>query len=308
MIGRKVLPRQAADPQLSRRSLLEAMGLLTALPWALGPGPAHAGALPAKLPLLLSSVFHHIAIAVPDPAASATFYSQLLGGDVLVRRQPNLCYIVDCKPGKAAGGEFAGSIAISALDASSPDIDKARFHHLGLQAEGYDDDAWRARLIRERLHDWSQGVFGDIDGIPMRIVGTGTDSGLSAGSTLSEPLHVTEPLLRADGFDHALLRVWNVEKTVAFYYRMFGLSPSSKRTDVVWFGGTTARVGLRQVSGGEGPGIDHCAIRVAGAERSSINEQLHALGATPVPSTKGEPDDIVRFEDPDGLTVELKLV
>jgi hypothetical protein len=62
---------------------------------------------------------------------------------------------------------------------------------------------------------------------------------------------------------------------------------------------------LQQAADGQRPTIDHFAIKVAPFDRGVLTARLRELGVTLLPS--GDEPDVVRFQDNNGITVELRV-
>jgi predicted PP-loop superfamily ATPase len=60
---------------------------------------------------------------------------------------------------------------------------------------------------------------------------------------------------------------------------------------------------LEQVTSGEKPSVHHICIRVAGFDKKQVTEKLKKAGVEVV--SAGD-EDVVRFKDLNGLTMELK--
>jgi catechol 2,3-dioxygenase-like lactoylglutathione lyase family enzyme len=147
-------------------------------------------------------------------------------------------------------------------------------------------------------------MWPDPDGIelqlfqpPAGLVTAAVDSPLPV-----EGAGVVSPL----GVDHVLLQVSNLERSLAYYRALYGAAAERPRdaNGRVWFQlerGT--RLGLEQTAGGVR--IAHYAIRVAPFDRQTVTRRLGELGVRVLP-VPDEPD-VLRFADPDGITVELAV-
>ena len=99
---------------------------------------------------------------------------------------------------------------------------------------------------------------------------------------------------------HVHLKVADLERSVAYYRKFFGMETSrTKNPARVWFGVAKTRLGLEQAVAGETPSIHHVCIRVARV----IPDRLKALGMEILPAND---ERLLRFRDPNGLLMELK--
>jgi catechol 2,3-dioxygenase-like lactoylglutathione lyase family enzyme len=295
----------ASGIALGRREVLGGLGALAASGFAWAQAPTQASAAnvaPLPLPLKLTTLTHHIGISVRDVVTSATFYSRLVGGtNVNGEKEPFLRYFITLRPGDEQPGDVAiGKLGtLGSTGKTTPLID-----HFCVGAATYDDAAWRARLKQEGLTYIAQGVFADIDGIAVQVAGGEGGEGLSAGAiTKLPPLYTGTPLLQTLGFDHVMLRVNDVERTAAFWKKMFGLSVSARESGTVWITDGARRLGWRKVAAGEQPGVEHYAIRTRPFDRAKLARELPAMGAT-----VGSYDEVrkgLRLADPDGIKFEL---
>ena len=290
-------------PRVSRRTILTGLGILAATPLLGGPAraqaPAASGAVaaPMTLPLKLTSLIGHIGVSVRDVLQSATFYSKLVGGDnVNGEKQPFLRYFMNLNPGSVAIGKLG---TLGSVGQTKPLID-----HFCVTAAPFDDAAWRARLKAEGLTYVAQGVFLDIDNIAIQVAGGEGGESLSTGTvTRLDSLYTGEPLIRTHGYDHVLLRVRDLDKTAAFWKKVFGFSPSARDSEELWISDGSVRLGFRTIKGGEQPGIEHYALKVAPFDRVALGKELVKLGATS--GTFDSKRNVLSFDDPDGLKVQL---
>jgi catechol 2,3-dioxygenase-like lactoylglutathione lyase family enzyme len=291
---------------LQRRAVLALLGG-SAITGALRPvfALAATGVAPLTLPLHLEVLCGHIGVSVRDVAASALFYSRLFGGDnVTGEKLPFLRYMINLGGGENLGE--GGGVAIGKLGTlgsqgkTSPLID-----HFCLNARSFDEAAWRTRLKLEGLAYIAQGVFIDPDGIAIQIAGGQGGENLAAGAIETmAPLFTGEPLLRPLGFEHIMVQVSNLRRSMAFYERLFGLSPQSTKYGLTYFSDGKTRLGLQQAAAGAVPAIHHYAVKVKAFDKVQLRRQLVALGATVLPHTDGSRHSL-RLADPEGLVVEL---
>jgi catechol 2,3-dioxygenase-like lactoylglutathione lyase family enzyme len=302
-------PRVAGrSAQISRRTALAMLGLAIApefgsRAWAQAAGPE---ATPLPLPLKIQRICGHLGVSVPDVTKSALFYSKVFGGEsVSGEQKPFLRYMINLEGGPLRLGE-GGGVAIGKLGTlGSVGQTKPLIDHFCLNAAPFDDAAWRARLKVEGLVYHAQGVFSDIDNIAVQISGAQGGESLSAGEIeRMPPLYTGAPLVHPKGYAHIMVHVSNLERSVRFYEKMFGLKVARRSAGVVYFSDGETELALKQVAAGEKPNIHHYAVKVPAFDHAKVSRGLTALGAVVTPA-KDEAPHILRFADPDGLIVEL---
>src|SRR5688500_12011712 len=103
-----------------------------------------------------------------------------------------------------------------------------------------------------------------------------------------------------------MMQVPDLEKSAVFYRRFFGKESARDRSpERIWFTAARTRLGLEKVAAGQVPHINRFGIRVAALDRQAVTRKLAAIGVTVLPSTG---DNLLRFRDADGITVELRGV
>ncbi len=130
-----------------------------------------------------------------------------------------------------------------------------------------------------------------IQGISALVATAGTSQGAAA-----------QPgPLRGMGIDHVSILVTDLQRSAAFYRRVFGLTPVSedKPNQILRLGTNRTIVSLRH----EGPsGItDHFAITVENFNRDAVTEQLTQHGLTPAQNVQFG----FHIKDPDGVVVQM---
>jgi catechol 2,3-dioxygenase-like lactoylglutathione lyase family enzyme len=157
----------------------------------------------------------------------------------------------------------------------------------------------------EGLTYHSQGVFTDQDGIAIQVRGAQGGESLSAGAVVKlPPLYTGKPLVSAEGFDHVIVRVPDVEKTGALYEKLFGVTPQRRGSRVILSDGSTF-LGLQKLQSGEKPGYESCGLKVRRFERDAVARGLTQLNAKVLAAEAGDTDRVLRFSDPDGIKVAL---
>lgn len=296
---------RCARTEGSRRTFLAAMGVAACT--LLMGRLARAQSSPERALPLDNLGLEHLDILVPDPAASARFYTRVFR--TVLHQQDlrgTLRYFVllgDLPPDRQVG-----YIAIGAAQGRPVSIG-----HYCTLAKVYD----RAGVAREleavgfspsRAGAGGFGMLPDPDGIELQLFQP--PAGLVTAAVRS-PLPVEgDGLVTPLGVDHVLLLVSDIERSLPYYHLVYGTHAEGPRqTDParIWFhleAGT--RVGLQTVPDGGPPRIGHYAVKVAPFDRSAVVARLRELGAEILPSPD-EPD-VLRFLDNYGITVELKVV
>jgi catechol 2,3-dioxygenase-like lactoylglutathione lyase family enzyme len=125
---------------------------------------------------------------------------------------------------------------------------------------------------------------------------------------------MTNTPVTVTGLDHVVLRVADMDRSIAFYGDVLGC-PVERRLEsigLVQLRAGTSMIDLVPCPAGEKPGrnVDHYAIRIARMDVPAITAHLEAHGVTPGPvqrryGAEGYGSSIY-ITDPDGNTVELK--
>jgi catechol 2,3-dioxygenase-like lactoylglutathione lyase family enzyme len=258
----------------------------------------------APPPLPLQNLgLEHLDILVPDPAASARFYSRIF--KTALHQQPvgaGLRYFVLL--GELPADRQVGYVAIGAAQARPTSIG-----HYCVLARVY-DRAGMGRSLEAAGFPGIRGTGGlgmwpDPDGLELQLFQP--PAGLVTAAVPS-PLEVPgDGLVTPRGVDHMLLRVSNLEKALPYYRTLYGTAAEKPRDAEgrVWFHlDRDTRLALKAVDPGKAPAIEHYAIKVAPFDRNAVTARLRELGVRTLPSSD-EPD-VLRFEDDNGIVVELR--
>jgi catechol 2,3-dioxygenase-like lactoylglutathione lyase family enzyme len=268
---------------------------------ALAAAVAAQTAAPRALPLQNLGL-EHLDIVVPDPAASARFYTRIFR--TALHQQPvrdTLRYFVLL--GDLPSDRQVGYIAIGAAGGRAPAIG-----HYCVLAKVYDRAGMAGALRAAGFGVAAAGPTGmwpDPDRLELQLFQP--PAGLVTAAVPS-PLPVErDGLLVPRGVDHMLLRVSSLETSLPYYRLMYGAAAERPRDSNgrVWFHlerGT--RLGLEEAAPGQPPAIAHYAIAVAPFDRSALEARLRELGTRPLPAAD-EPD-VVRFADDNGIILEVR--
>jgi catechol 2,3-dioxygenase-like lactoylglutathione lyase family enzyme len=122
---------------------------------------------------------------------------------------------------------------------------------------------------------------------------------VAAGAT--SPAAAQPGPLRGMGIDHVSILVTDLQRSAAFYQRVFGLTQVSedKPNRILRLGTNRTIVSLRY----EGPSgvTDHFAISVENFNRDAVTEQLKQHGLTPAQNVQFG----FHIKDPDGTVVQV---
>ena len=162
------------------------------------------------------------------------------------------------------------------------------------------------------------GMISDPDGLRLQLLGV--PGGLAGTIVPGGRMSLDPPVVHAVGLDHVMLRVSDLEKSVAFYRTFFGSErPRTKdKPERAWFQIGNTRLGLEVATSASKPAVDHFCITVAGFERRAVETTFKQLGIELSPSNEPstssgssrarsrDDEKLLRFHDPHGIVVELK--
>ena len=254
--------------------------------------PAALAAQGSQLPLRTSGL-EHLGFTVPDPQKSAAFYGRIFDPQIFQEMSPPLRYYCRLGIGYVA---FGGNATAA-----------ARIDHFCATVEGYRLEEMRAELASQGIR--SDGLEGfnaltDPDGIRMQFMGT--PGGLLPTIIASTRVTQDDAICEAVGLDHVVVQVPDLEKSAEFLPQVFRTETARDRNpERIWFTASRTRLGLEKVAAGQMPHIDRFGIRVAAFNRQAVTRKLDAAGVMVLPSIG---DNLLRFRDADGFTVELRGV
>jgi catechol 2,3-dioxygenase-like lactoylglutathione lyase family enzyme len=126
-------------------------------------------------------------------------------------------------------------------------------------------------------------------------------SALVAASGTSPTAAAQTGSLRGTGIDHVSILVADLQRSAAFYQRIFGLTAVSedKPNQILRLGTKRTIVSLRH----EGPAgvTDHFAISIDNFNRDTVTDQLKQHGLTPTQNVQFG----FHIKDPDGVVVQI---
>ena len=267
---------------LTRR---EALAIIAAAPAALSAQGS------SQLPLKTSGL-EHVGLTVPDPKKSAAFYGRIFDPQIFQEMSPPLRYYCRLGIGYVAfGGNSTGA---------------ARIDHFCAMVEDYRLEDMRAELATQGIKLTGMPGFNavtDPDGIRMQFMAT--PGGLLPTIIASTRVTQNDAICEAVGLDHVVVQVPDPEASAVFYRKFFGKESSRERSpERIWFTAARTRLGLEKVAAGQTPHINRFGIRVAGFDRQAVARKLAGIGVTV--SSSG--DNLLRFRDADGITVDLRGV
>jgi catechol 2,3-dioxygenase-like lactoylglutathione lyase family enzyme len=255
----------------------------------LGRLSAHEGLLP-----LYTNGLDHLSITVPDSQKAAAFYGRIFDPQVFHERTGVQRFYVRLGSAYIAFGPRANAtpyidhIAAAVVDFVEADFGnaetKAQITAAGLAAPPgalpmlSDPDDLRLQLVNA-----THGLF---------------DTLMPGGRVTTAPAALT-PI----GLDHIMVSVTDVEKSAAYYRKLFG--PETAREDHgnrVWFRLANTKLGLEPVPSGQKPGFSHFCVKVAGFNRAAAIAKLQAIGVRAEP---GSEKGTLAFRDLYDLAVEV---
>jgi len=241
-----------------------------------------------ELPLITTG-FEHIGMVVPDVERATKFYSSVFNPELQKEKNPPLRYYVMLGSGYIAIG-------------SRPGVTESKIDHYCTLVRGYNRELMTHALAQRGLASGQRGVIPDPDGIGLQLIATPGGPGPTAvpGGRLVE----VEPLVHPMGMDHIILKVADLHRSAAFYSQFFNPAKAPGKGHLAFKAADTLIV-LRGAAAGETPGVERYSVRVATFDHAKVSKGLAALGATPEPKSAA---GTLRFQDPNGLGVELKAV
>jgi len=247
-----------------------------------------------KLLPLQNSGLDHLSITVPDSLEAARFYGRIFDPQVFHERTGVQRYYVRLGAAYIAFGPQANV---------APYIDHIAAGVIGFVEADFDNVATKAEITAAGLAapPGALPILSDPDNLRLQLVNTTHglfDTIMPGGRVTPEPAALI-PI----GLDHIMLSVTDVDRSAAYYRKLFGAEDSRERSPRrVWFKLADAKLGLEAAPGGQKPSFSHFAVKVAGFHRGVVTARLGKLGVSVEPgSEKGS----LRFRDLHNLAVEV---
>jgi catechol 2,3-dioxygenase-like lactoylglutathione lyase family enzyme len=250
-----------------------------------------AGTLAAGADQMLRfTALDHIETSAPDSAKTAAFYARLFGGPVWKNNKTARRYVM------------LGARYIAIEQGRQPfGVD-----HFSVGIEGF---------VVAEIHDWlkQRGIayrdypsgkdlnVDDPDGIHIQLSADNTWADMKDRLASPEPSpEVENPIFEPMGLEHILLNVSGLERSIAFYTKIFG--PVTRNNNRTWFQAGKSRIGLSPASAGQRPGVNYFCVSSNAFNFAAAVKKLEEAGArVERPEVAGVPE----FHDPDGLLIQV---
>ncbi len=243
---------------------------------------------------LQSSGLDHLSLTVPDSLEAARFYGRIFDPQVFHERTGVQRYYVRLGASYIAFGPQANV---------TPYIDHIAAGVIGFVEADFGNVETRAEITAAGLAapPGALPMLSDPDNLRLQLVNTTHglfDTIMPGGRVTPEPAALI-PI----GLDHIMLSVTDVDRSVAYYRKLFGAEESIDRNPRrVWFKLADTKLGLEAAPAGQKPSFSHFAVKVAGFHRALVAARLEKLGVSVEPgSEKGS----LRFRDLYKLPVEV---
>ena len=254
---------------------------------------ARSSAQQRLLPLR-SSGLDHLSLTVPDPLLATRFYGRIFDPQVFHERTGIQRYYVRLGAAYMAFGPQANV---------TPYIDHIAAGVIGFIEADFGNAETKAEIAAAGLAapPGALPMLSDPDKLRLQLVSTTHglfDTIMPGGRVTSEPAALI-PI----GLDHIMLSVTDVDRSAAYYRKLFGVEASTDRNPRrVWFKLADTRLGLEAAPVGQKPSFSHFCVKVAGFHRDLVKARLGKLGVRVEP---GSERGSLRFRDPNNLSVEI---
>ena len=276
---------------VSRRAMLEGIGLAALAPLVLRRGYAQDASAPApsQLPLKTTGL-EHMGTIVPDVESAGKFYGRLFNPELYKEKDPPLRYYVTLGVGYLALGTHGPA-------------PKGYFDHCCALVENYDPKAMAQELKAQGLPAGKFGIIPDPDGCGFQLLGT--PGGLAKTVVPAGRMVPEEALVTPVHLDHVVVRATDLEKSLDFYRKFLGPEQHTKNhPEQAWFQVAQTRLILEHSPTGEMGHIDRIGIKVQPFDHKVVSRELKKMGASVTQHSRQG----VLFTDPVGLTMELQVV
>jgi catechol 2,3-dioxygenase-like lactoylglutathione lyase family enzyme len=243
---------------------------------------------------LRNSGLDHLSITVPDSFEAARFYGRIFDPQVFHERTGVQRYYVRLGAAYIAFGPQANA---------TPYIDHIAAGVIGFVEADFGNAETKAEITAAGLAapPGALPMLSDPDNLRLQLVNTthGLFETIMPGGRVTPEPAALFPI----GLDHIMLSVTDVERSVAYYRKLFGAEESRDRNARrVWFKLAGTKLGLEAVPAGQKPGFSHFAVKIAGFHRGLVTARLGKLSVSVEPgSEKGS----LRFRDLHNLPVEV---
>ena len=235
------------EAALSRRTLLQGLGLAALAPLASGSALAQSAAAKSQLPLRTTGL-EHMGTVVPDVEAAGKFYGRVFNPELYKEKDPPLRYYVTLGVGYLALGARANQT-------------HAFFDHFCALVEDYDAPAMAEQLKSEGLPAGRYGIIPDPDSIGFQLLGV--PGGLAKTTEPAGRIVEGAALVQPERLEHVVLQVADLEKSLQFYRRFFGREAKGGHAGkAASFQVAGTRLLLEAVGTGQSPGIARIGINV----------------------------------------------
>jgi catechol 2,3-dioxygenase-like lactoylglutathione lyase family enzyme len=274
---------------IDRRNWLARAANLAVGSWLVSRSSAQQKLLP-----LQSSGLDHLSLTVPDSLEAARFYGRIFDPQVFHERTGVQRYYVRLGAAYIAFGPQANV---------TPYIDHIAAGVIGFVEADFGNVETKAEITAAGLAapPGALPMLSDPDNLRLQLVSTTHglfDTIMPGGRVTLEPAALI-PI----GLDHIMVSVTDVDRSVAYYRKLFGAEESRDRNPRrVWFKLADTKLGLEAAAGGQKPGFSHFAVKVAGFHRNLVAARLVKLGVSVEPG--GERGSL-RFRDLHNLPVEV---
>ncbi len=278
----------------SYRAIHRRKWLARATNLAIGSLLASRSSAQHRLLPLQSSGLDHLSLTVPDSLEAAKFYGRIFDPQVFHERTGVQRYYVRLGAAYMAFGPQANV---------TPYIDHIAAGVIGFVEADFGNVETRAEITAAGLTAPAGPLpmLSDPDNLRLQLVNTTHglfDTIMPGGRFTPEPAALI-PI----GLDHIMLSVTDVDRSVAYYRKLFGVEePRDRNPRRVWFKLADTKLGLEAVATGQKPSFSHFAVKVAGFHRNLVTARLGKLG---VSVESGSEKGSLRFRDPYNLPVEV---
>lgn len=278
----------------SNRALDRRKWLIRATNLAVGSLLVRRSSAQQRLLPLQNSGLDHLSITVPDSLQAARFYGRIFDPQVFHERTGVQRYYVRLGAAYIAFGPQANV---------TPYIDHIAAGVIGFVEADFGNVETRAEITAAGLAAplGALPMLSDPDNLRLQLVNTthGLFDTIMPGGRVTPENAALTPI----GLDHIMLSVTDIDRSVAYYRKLFGAEKSSDRNPRrVWFKLADTKLGLEAAPSGQKPSFSHFAVKVAGFHRSLVTARLGKLGVHVEPgSEKGS----LRFQDLHNIPVEV---